>query len=165
MTLHDIDKDPYMDAGAKKLARKQRKEPWGRVLVGLGMEPYHTESSARRVAEHAAEVEAGRNALRRDLLRLDALLKDAQDIIEAANYLLMGATGPEDGPTSWNDTRQKLQELILKKGFKLGHTVPGAGEEPSKHCVNCTSDDIVPTPPELNSRRSFKCNQCGYLQD
>ena len=30
------------------------KEPWGNLLFEMGMEPYDTESSARRVAEYAA---------------------------------------------------------------------------------------------------------------
>jgi hypothetical protein len=35
----------------------------------------------------------------------------------------------------------------------------------AKYCVNCASEDLVPTPPELISNRALKCNQCGYLQD
>ena len=51
-------KDPHICKDQKKLARRLRKEPWGKVVMELGMEPYHTESSARRVAEHAAEQQA-----------------------------------------------------------------------------------------------------------
>ncbi len=38
-----------------KLAEHMRSEPWGALLVRYGFEPYDTESSARRVAEKAAE--------------------------------------------------------------------------------------------------------------
>lgn len=35
--------------------QRQRAEPWGALLVRYGYDPYETESSARRVAEKAAE--------------------------------------------------------------------------------------------------------------
>jgi len=77
---YDLDSDPYMTAGAKKLARKQRKEPWGKVLVELGMEPYHTESSARRVAEHAASVQE----------KLDAAKGVISDLVKCVDTLMPG---------------------------------------------------------------------------
>lgn len=121
---YDIMKDPHICKDQKKLALRLRKEPWGKVVMGLGMEPYHTESSARTVASHAAEITAERDTLRRDLLRAYKTIKVAQQLIDAANDLLMAATGPEDGPTSWKDTRLRLQAMVLAKGFKLAHTVP-----------------------------------------
>lgn len=38
-----------------ELKERYAQEPWGKLLIEMGMEPYDTESSARRVAEYAAE--------------------------------------------------------------------------------------------------------------
>jgi hypothetical protein len=38
-----------------ELKERYAQEPWGKLLIKMGMEPYDTESSARRVAEYAAE--------------------------------------------------------------------------------------------------------------
>lgn len=37
----------------EELKELYAKEPWGKLLIEMGMEPYDTESSARRVAEYA----------------------------------------------------------------------------------------------------------------
>jgi hypothetical protein len=34
---------------------QQNAEPWGKFLIEMGLDPYNTESMARRVAEHAAK--------------------------------------------------------------------------------------------------------------
>ncbi len=38
---------------SEEFKQKLREEPWGKFLVSIGMEPYDTESSVRRVAEQA----------------------------------------------------------------------------------------------------------------
>ena len=37
-----------------ELKERYAQEPWGKLLIEMGMEPYDTESSARRVAEYVA---------------------------------------------------------------------------------------------------------------
>ena len=45
--------------------QKFREEPWGKLLIAIGFEPYNTESAARQVAHFAVnEIKNLRNALR-----------------------------------------------------------------------------------------------------
>lgn len=40
----------------QELKERYAQEDWGKLLISFGYEPYDTESSARRVAEKAAEL-------------------------------------------------------------------------------------------------------------
>jgi hypothetical protein len=51
-----------------ELKERYAKEPWGKLLIEMGMEPYDTESSARRVAEYAAQRIATLEAQKEELM-------------------------------------------------------------------------------------------------
>ena len=51
-----------------ELKERYAQEPWGKLLIEMGMEPYDTESSARRVAEYAAERIAKLEAEKKELM-------------------------------------------------------------------------------------------------
>jgi len=56
-----------------------------------------------------AHIRAERQRLQDENARLEGLLK-------AARHLLMAATGPEGGPTSWQETRLRwLEETASRK--------------------------------------------------
>lgn len=59
-----------------ELRKRYAKEPWGKLLIEMGMEPYDTESSARRVAGYAAEriqkLEAEKEALWQRLMYVES---------------------------------------------------------------------------------------------
>jgi len=42
-----------------------------------------------------------------DADEVDSELRRVGLLLKAAHHLLMAATGPEGGPTNWNDTRQE----------------------------------------------------------
>ncbi len=42
------------------------------------------------------------------------MMNHTPGLLEAAKYLLLGATGTEDGPTSWGETRQRWLDAVSR---------------------------------------------------
>ena len=92
-----------------ELKERYAQEPWGKLLIEMGMEPYDTESSARRVAEYAAE--------RLDKLRgiLRALMENPHIDLGDQIYKVRESEGEGwDGQhvKAWSDAVTAAQKIL-----------------------------------------------------
>lgn len=83
------------------------KEPWGKLLLEMGREPYDTESSARRVAEYAAE----------KIEKLEKLVELGSEVVDYSSYaeIVGGISVNNDPIRKFCDEFSEAQREYRKK--------------------------------------------------
>ena len=109
-----------------ELKKQYAQEPWGKLLLEMGMEPYDTESSARRVAEYASE--------RLDELRgiLGALMGNPHINLGDQIYNVRESEGEGwDGPhvKAWSDAVTAAQKILQANVKVMAAPLAGATVE------------------------------------
>jgi len=137
-----------------ELKERYSQEPWGKLLLEMGMEPYDTESSARRVAEHAAERIAKLGAEKAQLMN-DPKMNIAGTMRIGEETEKSWATISNTGEIEITGTEDEIRQCIENTPQHLkfaGHLVLEVMR--LRRALDAASCSRLPATPETDAMRA-----------